>query len=493
MLTTTENLPESNPQQQPTNFQSIALNTLANSQSAANSSCGQKACNLASSNSHHIAKSVTGLIHKQKPFNSSMLNQITESQQITQVATKQSIASLQSDLIATPKVTQPTASVTQDPPNHPANRKRIATLKHRNSPTPRKPMNTQFPGNFSKSSATNLAVTCHTQQSPINLPASSSIPILKPIFRMQPEIAKYFSNSLTANTIFKAEANSKLAIQPTDDGKYRYKAIVSYDGRWFSGWQRQDGQLSVQEVLENALSQLANQPIQLTVAGRTDAGVHALGQTIHFDFPKLISEFHLVSGVNHYIRQFFAQAKQQLLTALPAVSQGILLPAFLTTITQPIAMLSCQPTSPTFNSRFDSRDKTYLYRIFTGRHIDPLEEGRGWHLWNKLDPSLMQQAGNILLGEHDFSSFRDAACQAKTPNRCINSLQVVSHPELLEIIINGNAFLHHMVRNIVGTLQLFGKGKLQPVQMQQILAARDRRCAGPTAPACGLYLVAVYY
>lgn len=276
---------------------------------------------------------------------------------------------------------------------------------------------------------------------------------------------------------------------------YRYQAVLEYDGRWFAGWQKQAGMLTVQAVMEQALSQLCGHNVEVQVAGRTDAGVHAVGQVVHFDLANPPNDFHLMSGANYYIREIFNREKRRILQALPATVMGgsLLLEQFLNTLNQPISLKYCRPVEDKFHSRFSALGKTYLYRINIGRAIGALEEGYCWHLWTPLDLKLMQQASRYLIGEHDFSSFRGVHCQAHSPIRHIDSIEFITRQDGLDIRIHGNAFLHHMVRNIVGTLVLLSQKHRPPIAMETILLAKQRAQAGVTAPAGGLYLRRVDY
>lgn len=237
---------------------------------------------------------------------------------------------------------------------------------------------------------------------------------------------------------------------------------LEYDGSHFHGWQRQSFDSSVQIALETALSQLANEPIQTICAGRTDAGVHACGQVVHFDTQANRSNRAWVLGAN---------------TLLP--------PA--------IRVLWSKETSKDFNARRSATGRRYRYVIYN----HPLRPSvlRDYVTWQyrQLDVQKMQMAAQYWIGEHDFSSFRASECQSLSPVRFVQAIQVVRRGDQVVFDITANAFLHHMVRNMVGTLVKIGSGLVEPEEADLVLKARDRRAAGITAPANGLYLVKVYY
>lgn len=242
----------------------------------------------------------------------------------------------------------------------------------------------------------------------------------------------------------------------------RWALGVEYDGRGLLGWQRQKDGPSVQGHLEKALSFVANEPIELTCAGRTDAGVHATAQVAHFDTVAARERHSWVLGVN---------------SRLP----------------DGIALRWAEPVDAEFHARFTAFGRRYRY-VIANRPVRPaLEAGRvAW--WRRpLDAARMQEAGQTFVGEHDFSSLRAAGCQAKSPIREVHSIRVQRCGSYVILDIHANAFLHHMVRNIAGVLLAIGDGREKPGWAAQILAARDRRVSGITAPAGGLYFVHVDY
>jgi tRNA pseudouridine38-40 synthase len=237
---------------------------------------------------------------------------------------------------------------------------------------------------------------------------------------------------------------------------------LEYDGTRFCGWQSQGHAPSVQAAVERALSFVANHPVAVTAAGRTDAGVHAAMQVVHFD-----------SEANRTTRSWVLGANSNLPDSISA--------------------LWAQPVPETFHARYGATARSYRYFILN-RSSRPAV-GRHNVCWVKepLDHERMHLAAQALLGEHDFSSFRDAECQSRTPVRRLLAIQVQRRGEMIELAVSANAFLHHMVRNIAGALIAIGQGRRPPQWIDEVLAARDRTRAGITAPASGLYLVAVRY
>ena len=240
--------------------------------------------------------------------------------------------------------------------------------------------------------------------------------------------------------------------------------LLEYDGSPFVGWQRQRSGLSVQAVLDGAASCLAGGAlIASTAAGRTDAGVHAEGQVVLLALPDHLRADQVRDGLNFHMRP------------------------------HPVVVLRAAPAPPGWSPRFDALARRYRYRILNRRARPALLLGRAWHVERHLDEGAMAEAARLLLGRHDFTSFRASACQAKSPVRTLDRLDIARDGDLIEIRAEARSFLHHQVRNMVGTLKLVGDGRWRPENVAEALAARDRRAAGPTAPSDGLYLVAVAY
>jgi tRNA pseudouridine38-40 synthase len=243
----------------------------------------------------------------------------------------------------------------------------------------------------------------------------------------------------------------------------RFKLILEYDGAPFVGWQRQDNGLSVQEALEEALAAMTAERATVHGAGRTDAGVHALGQVAHVDLEREWDPFRLAEGLNALLHP------------------------------HPIAVLKSQCAGGDFDARRSASARYYLYRIVNRRAPLTLERGRAWRVKPPLDAGSMHEAAQALVGRHDFSTFRDAQCQAKSPIRTLDRLDVMRDGDEVHIQASALSFLHRQVRSIVGSLVEVGLGRWNAGQLKAALEAADRGRCGPVAPACGLYLAGVDY
>ena len=243
----------------------------------------------------------------------------------------------------------------------------------------------------------------------------------------------------------------------------RYKLTIEYDGTGLVGWQRQANGLSVQQALETAIVNFSGESATVHGAGRTDAGVHALAQTAHVDLARAVAPEVLRSAVNYHLR--------------PAN----------------IAVLVAEPVPESFDARLSASGRIYLYRILNRRAPPVLERGRVWHVAPPLDIEAMRAGARHLVGHHDFSTFRDSLCQAKSPIKTLDALELRCAGEEIHVEARARSFLHHQMRNITGTLKLVGLGHWHPDDVARALAARDRRAGGPTAPPEGLYLVKVRY
>lgn len=246
------------------------------------------------------------------------------------------------------------------------------------------------------------------------------------------------------------------------EAQRRIAVGLEYDGTRYAGWQLQPGLPTIQDAVQRALSAVADHPITATCAGRTDGGVHATGQVLHFDTTAARSLRGWVLGANS------------------------LLPP-------DIALQWALEADAGFHARHTALARTYRYCLLQRATRPALLRDRAWWVRTPLDAAAMNAAAQCLAGEHDFSAFRAAECQSATPMRRIDSIQVTRDGPLLTIEVRANAFLHHMVRNIAGALLPVGTGEQAPGRVASVLASRDRKLAGVTAPACGLYLYRVRY
>ena len=243
----------------------------------------------------------------------------------------------------------------------------------------------------------------------------------------------------------------------------RWKLTLEYDGRPFVGWQRQENGPSVQQVLEEAIEKFSGEVVRLHGSGRTDAGVHALAQVAHFDLEKSVGAETVRGALTFHSRPW------------------------------PVAILAVEAMPGDFHARFSATGRRYLYRIVNRRPPLTLDAGRAWHVMRPLDADAMHESAQFLIGRHDFSSFRASLCQAASPVKTLDRLEVRRAGQEIEITAAARSFLHHQIRNIVGTLELVGAGKWRPEQVRDALEARDRRHGGPTAPPDGLYFAGACY
>jgi tRNA pseudouridine38-40 synthase len=237
---------------------------------------------------------------------------------------------------------------------------------------------------------------------------------------------------------------------------------VAYRGQRYHGWQSQTDGLTVQDVLEKALTAFADQPVTTVCAGRTDTGVHGLNQVVHLDTTVLREPYSWVRGSNRYLPD-------------------------------DVAVQWCQPVPNSFHARNSARGRRYRFVVLEAAVRPALEQGLvGW-VFRPLDGDAMRAAAAHLIGEHDFTSFRAAGCQSPTPIKTLRTLAISRQGAYWRFDFDGNAFLQHMVRNIVGCLVAVGNGSHSPAWMGEVLAARNRHIAAPTFPAAGLYFVGPYY
>jgi len=246
-------------------------------------------------------------------------------------------------------------------------------------------------------------------------------------------------------------------------GLPRYKILIEYDGTAFVGWQRQAAGISIQGAIETALHAFCGEHVSLRAAGRTDAGVHALGQVAHFDLAQPRETFRIREAINYHLK--------------PA----------------PIVVLDCIAVADDFDARFSAIKRHYIYRILNRRARPALAHNKVWWVAVPLDAERMGQAARHLVGNHDFTTFRAAQCQAKSPQKTLDRLDVVRERDEIVIRASARSFLHHQVRSMVGTLKHVGDGRWQVDDVRRAIAARDRSACGVVAPASGLYLVGVDY
>lgn len=243
----------------------------------------------------------------------------------------------------------------------------------------------------------------------------------------------------------------------------RYKLTLEYDGTHLYGWQAQEGLLTGQGLLEDAVFAFCGERVSSMCAGRTDAGVHARGQVAHIDLAGEHRAFTVMQAVNFHL------------------------------IGQPLVVVDAEQVSEDFHARFSAKRRYYRYTILNRRARSVLDAAQSWHIPTELDVEAMQAAANLLLGDHDFSSFRDSDCQSKSPLKTLDSLTLTREGERILLRTHARSFLHHQVRIMTGTLVEVGRGKWSVSDVEKALDARERAAAGPTAPSNGLCLERVDY
>ncbi len=243
----------------------------------------------------------------------------------------------------------------------------------------------------------------------------------------------------------------------------RYRLTVEYDGRPFCGWQRQANAVSVQQVLEEAIARFSGERVSIQAAGRTDAGVHALGQVVSFDLSREWNPFKVREALNYHTKPY------------------------------PVAIIDASRAGGDFEARFSATARRYEYRLLNRRARAALEDGRVWHVPIPLDAASMHVAAQLILGRHDFTTFRASECQANSPIRTLDQLDVCRQGEMIVVSARARSFLHSQVRSMVGSLKLVGEGRWAPARFRSALDARSRAACGPLAPPDGLYLTGVDY
>lgn len=243
----------------------------------------------------------------------------------------------------------------------------------------------------------------------------------------------------------------------------RYRLTLEYDGGPFHGFQAQADLPSVQEAVERAVAAFCGQTLRLQAAGRTDTGVHATGQVVHIDLDRDWPAETVANALNAHL------------------------------VPQPVAVLEAAVAPEGWHARFSATRRRYLYRILNRRAPPALEQGRVWHVKKPLDAEAMHAAAQVLVGHHDFTTFRDLGCQARSPVKTLDEVTVTRHGEEVRLTFASRSFLHRQVRSMTGTLAEVGVGRWTAEDVRAALEARDRRACGPVAPACGLYLTGVEY
>ncbi len=244
---------------------------------------------------------------------------------------------------------------------------------------------------------------------------------------------------------------------------FRYCLTIEYNGAGFSGWQFQPDRPSIQGALEEAIYKFSSEQVKVQAAGRTDAGVHARGQVVHFDLKKNWQAFRIAEALNYHLRP------------------------------NKIVVLNAREVDEEFNARFSAKKRYYEYIILNRRAPPALDLGLVWHVIPKLDVKKMQRGAKIFIGKHDFSTFRASECQAKSPIKTIDEFGVFAKGEYIYFNVSAPSFLHHQVRSLVGSLKMVGEGKWSINDLENALKAKDRKACGAQAPASGLYLTKVEY
>jgi len=243
----------------------------------------------------------------------------------------------------------------------------------------------------------------------------------------------------------------------------RYKLTIEYDGTLFNGWQSQADRRAVQDALSAAIEGFCGEKVTVFGAGRTDSGVHALGQVAHIDLEKEAPPDKLRDAVNFHLKP------------------------------HAVAVLAAEKVGEDFDARFSARRRHYSYRIINRRAPLTVDKDRAWLVHAPLDAGAMHEAGQVLIGKHDFTTFRSAHCQAKSPVKTMDEVSVSRYGEEIEIVCRARSFLHNQVRSIVGSLKQVGEGRWSAADMRRALEAADRAACGPVAPPQGLYLFQVDY
>ena len=243
----------------------------------------------------------------------------------------------------------------------------------------------------------------------------------------------------------------------------RYKATIEYDGTSFVGWQFQKNGLSIQEVLQKAIFNFSKEKVVVTGAGRTDSGVHALAQVAHFYLKKKIKKKNLLPGINQHIGN------------------------------RPVTILKINKASKKFHARFDAKKRTYQYKIINRQSPLALQKSKAWHIRKKLDMNVMKKGAKLLLGTHDFSTFRASSCGAKSPIKTMEKIEIKKNKDNITFKFISKSFLQQQVRSMVGCIKYLGEGKWNLDIFKKSFKSKKRTKCAPPAPACGLYLAKIKY
>ena len=243
----------------------------------------------------------------------------------------------------------------------------------------------------------------------------------------------------------------------------RYKIIIEYDGTPFVGWQLQKNGLSIQEILQKAIFNFSKEKVVVTGAGRTDSGVHALAQVAHFDLKKKIKKKSFLPGINQHIGN------------------------------KPVTVLKVNKVCKKFHARFSAKKRTYLYIIINRQSPLALQKNKAWHIRKKLDVKAMIKGAKLLLGTHDFSTFRASSCGAKSPIKTMENISIKKNKDKITLKFTSKSFLQQQVRSMVGCIKYLGEGKWNINTFKQSIKSKSRKRCAPPAPACGLYLKKIIY
>ena len=243
----------------------------------------------------------------------------------------------------------------------------------------------------------------------------------------------------------------------------RYKITIEYDGTPFVGWQFQKNGLSIQEILQKAIFNFSKEKVVVTGAGRTDSGVHALAQVAHFDLKRKIKKKNFLPGINQHISN------------------------------KSVTVLKINKTNKKFHARFDAKKRTYQYIIINRQSPLTLQKNKAWHIRKKLDVKAMKKGARLLLGTHDFSTFRASSCGAKSPTKTMEKISIKKNKEKITLKFTSKSFLQQQVRSMVGCIKYLGEGKWNLDTLKNSLKSKNRAKCAPPAPACGLYLAKIKY